>query len=327
MKVLIAGYGSIGARHLRLFQEMYPQFEYAVLRRPESNPEAITGAKIFTEPSAVAAFAPNLVMICNPTYLHADLFEKLAPHLAKGTAVFFEKPYAHTLDDLEKIASLVQTKKFRPFYGCILRYHLILKIVKEWIKEEKLGVALSFEARCLSYLPNWRPKVDYRKTYSAKKNEGGGVLFDLIHEFDYVEYLFGEINSISGKLGKFSDLEIDSDDYCNLSVCGQKINGVVELSYSHNGQPIREFAIRFDKCRLSADFQKNSVIVINEKNEIISQKNVNVSVDDLYKKQIFHIVESFSYRLDEMDYFWESIRLNRLLVEFSIRKQDMVTFA
>lgn len=48
--------------------------------------------------------------------------------------------------------------------------------------------------------------------YSAHKALGGGVTIDLIHEWDYLVDLFGVPETICNIRGKYSDLEIDSDD-------------------------------------------------------------------------------------------------------------------
>jgi predicted dehydrogenase len=63
-----------------------------------------------------------------------------------------------------------------------------------------------------SYLPDWRPGQDYRKTYSAHKDMGGGVSIDLIHEWDYLTWLFGMPTEYHSMINKVSNLEIDSDD-------------------------------------------------------------------------------------------------------------------
>ena len=63
-----------------------------------------------------------------------------------------------------------------------------------------------------SYLPDWRPGQDYRKTYSAHKDLGGGVSIDLIHEWDYLTWLFGMPTECHSMINKVSNLEIDSDD-------------------------------------------------------------------------------------------------------------------
>ena len=65
---------------------------------------------------------------------------------------------------------------------------------------------------CSSYLPDWRPGVDYRTVYSAHKALGGGVTIDLIHEWDYLVDLFGVPQKLYNFKGTYSDLEIDSDD-------------------------------------------------------------------------------------------------------------------
>ena len=45
-------------------------------------------------------------------------------------------------------------------------------------------------------LPTWRPESDYKNTYSAKSEKGGGVLRDLSHEIDLCLSLVGLIKII-----------------------------------------------------------------------------------------------------------------------------------
>ena len=60
----------------------------------------------------------------------------------------------------------------------------------------------------------------------AHKNQGGGVLLDTSHEINYLQRLFGEVKSIHGIVGKFSDLEITSDDLA-LSILNFKKDNII----------------------------------------------------------------------------------------------------
>ncbi|MBA7582435.1 hypothetical protein ES708_24363 [subsurface metagenome] len=66
------------------------------------------------------------------------------------------------------------------------------------------------------YLPFWHPYEDYRKSYAAKKELGGGVLRTLSHEIDLVQYWFGEYEKIFAKISKISDLDIEVDDSTDI---------------------------------------------------------------------------------------------------------------
>ena len=58
-----------------------------------------------------------------------------------------------------------------------------------------------------------RPGVDYRNLYCVRGEEGGGVIFDCIHEIDYLCWILGPVVDISCSCGKLSDLEMDCEDW------------------------------------------------------------------------------------------------------------------
>jgi predicted dehydrogenase len=60
--------------------------------------------------------------------------------------------------------------------------------------------------------------VDYRQTVSARRDLGGGVLLELSHEFDYVRWLVGEVETVSAQVGKLSDLELDVEDTAEVTL-------------------------------------------------------------------------------------------------------------
>jgi len=97
-------------------------------------------------------------------------------------------------------------------------------------------------------LPDWRPWQDYSQSYSAKKELGGGVVLDLIHELDYSYWLFGEFYELKSFTGKVSNLKIETNDkWFNKAILynGQQSSGILNLVAKplHNLQAYGQYPI------------------------------------------------------------------------------------
>ena len=53
-----------------------------------------------------------------------------------------------------------------------------------------------------SYLPKWRKNIVYSNSNSAKKKYGGGVLLELSHELDYLQWIFSSVKKINYSIVK-----------------------------------------------------------------------------------------------------------------------------
>ena len=123
-----------------------------------------------------------------------------------------------------------------------LRFHPLINLLKDKINDEKI---ISATAICHSFLPNWRKNIEYQESVSASKSKGGGVLLDLSHELDYVQWLAGPLEVEHAVNKKVSDLDIDSDDLLLLS--GRTQDGVhvhIGLNY-FTRKPIRKIRRSF----------------------------------------------------------------------------------
>ncbi len=132
---------------------------------------------------------------------------------------------------------------------------------------------------CGQYLPDWRPGTDYRECYSANKNEGGGVLRDLSHELDYVNWITGGWKSITAVGGQYSDLEIDSDDvFCLLMV--SELCPAVSLQVNYiDRKPKRDMIINFDTFTLKADLINNVLEIQDEQvSEYVDRNETYISM-------------------------------------------------
>lgn len=146
----------------------------------------------------------DVVFITNPTSMHYESIEKFCENTQ---SFFIEKPVFNSSHVDESIFDKV--KGIKSYVACPLRYNAVLQYVKAHVN---LAEVICARAISSSYLPDWRPGQDYRNTYSAHKDMGGGVSIDLIHEWDYLTWLFGIPTQCQQIIGKVSNLEIDSDD-------------------------------------------------------------------------------------------------------------------
>lgn len=162
----------------------------------------------------------DMVFITNPTSMHKQTIEHFRGHV---DAFFIEKPvFDVVLDDVSTFDDVPS------YVACPLRYNPVLQYVKQNIELSKV---ISVRAMSSSYLPDWRPGQDYRQTYSAHADMGGGVDIDLIHEWDYLSWIFGMPIQCLGIAGKYSNLEIDSNDTALYIAKNDKMTFELHLDY------------------------------------------------------------------------------------------------
>jgi predicted dehydrogenase len=289
MQVLFTGLGSIGHRHLRLLRERNNEFDIHAYRSGESDyesPNDVTEHK--TLESALNA-APDVAFITNPTYLHVET----ALQCAKADCdLFIEKPISNSLDGLDTLQEIASKNELITYIGCNLRFNPVLMKVKEWLDIDRIGNILTFRANVGSYLPDWRPDQDYRESYSASRQMGGGVVLDLIHEYDYVYWLLGDISDITGRADQVSSLEISSEDLSEtVLTLEQGAVGSIHLDYFRR-VPNRTFEIVGESGIIEADLiQKTATVETPEKKET---EKFDYERDDVYR--------------DQLDYFLSSVR-------------------
>ena len=214
-KILIVGFGSIGKRHLSVIQESLPSAEKLVFKRSSPIIEQIPGISFTDKEENAISFRPEIAVIANPAPFHIEIATKLAKN---GCHLLIEKPVAVLDGDAKPLMEVIRSTGIVCQVGYNLRYFQSLRKYKQLIDEGIIGKVHSIRCEVGQYLPSWRPESDYRKGVSALKFLGGGVLNELSHEIDYLQWIFGEINWVRGWSGKVSDLEIDVEDLASITM-------------------------------------------------------------------------------------------------------------
>jgi predicted dehydrogenase len=216
MKFLIAGFGSIGRRHLRNLRTL-GETDFVLLRSHKSTlpDDEISALPVETNITAALAHKPDAVIISNPTALHLDV---AIPAANAGCAILMEKPVSHSLERLDEFKLAVKTGGAGVLLGYQFRFHPGLRQVKTWLDDGMIGRPLSFRAHWGEYLPNWHPWENYRDSYTARQDLGGGVVVTLSHPVDYLRWLLGDVQSLWAFSGKISDLEVQVEDYAEIGM-------------------------------------------------------------------------------------------------------------
>lgn len=288
LKICIIGLGSIGKKHIRnlvkILKERGITYHIDALRSVHTDLGDEYAKNIDNQYYDINEM-PNdydIVFITNPTSLH---YETVKSVLEKTKHIFIEKPI------FDKVSYDIESLPWKTdgvyYVACPLRHKRILRYVKsEIVNKEKIVSARIISS---SYLPAWRKDVDYRNVYSAKKNLGGGVSRDLIHEWDYAIDLFGIPDKVYHSSGHMSNLEIDSED---VSVyVAEYANMFLEIHLDYIGHKTeRQLQMYTDDKRIDVDLIKN-VIYEYKNNELVN--NCVFEQEDFY--------------INEMEYFLDCV--------------------
>ncbi len=222
MKVLIIGLGSIARKHLAALKQIAGNWEIFALRS-HTGASSVEGVQNVYSYAEAQALDPDWILISNPTALHRDTIETVLPW---GKPLFIEKP---ALDSTANTSALIQqAESVLTYVACNLRFLDSLVFLRDYLQDKKVQEAQLY---CGSYLPDWRPGTDFRQSYSARPELGGGVHLDLIHELDYAYWLFGAPEQSDSILRSRSALQIPAVDYAHYTLCYKDFVATVTLNY------------------------------------------------------------------------------------------------
>jgi len=217
MKFLIAGLGSIGRRHFRNLIALGEKDIILLRTRKATLPDdELAGYPVETDLNeALQKHRPDAVIVANPTAMHLEI---AIPAAEAGCQILLEKPVSHSLDRLDLLQKAAAKSGSKILVGFQFRYHPTLNKARELIQSNALGKLLTVHAHWGEYLPQWHPWEDYRQSYAARADLGGGVIVTLTHPLDYLRYLFGEVDSLWSFNGHISPLEVDVADVAEIGL-------------------------------------------------------------------------------------------------------------
>lgn len=305
MNVLIIGLGSIASKHIKVLKEIIPNISIFAFRSSKSSIE-LSGVIDIFEWKEVVVKNFDFCIISSPSSLHLShikLVEKLK------IPIFIEKPLFINKKQINDYLKL-DFKDIRSYVGCNFRFNPIIEFLK---KDLKINSKKIFEvtAYCGSYLPDWRPNKDYRKVYSSIKKLGGGTNIDLIHEPDYLVYLFGFPEKSIVFNRKVSLLEIDSFDSSTIHFSYKNFQAMITLNYFRRDAK-RTLEIVSEEGTIFVDFLNG--LVKNLKTNKILYKNSENLIEKSYEKQMLFFLDSIKSNEYKMNTIEEAISVLNIII-------------
>jgi predicted dehydrogenase len=274
VRILIAGLGAIGQRHARNLRTIDPGVELLAFRsrrlrhvitetlqRDDSRDvEAELGIQAFEDLDAALTRRPDAVFVCTPSSRHVEIAQRAAE---AGCHLFIEKPVSHSLDGLDRLEAAVAAKRRVALVGCQWRFHPRVRWLREQIESRRLGPVRAARIDYAEYLPDWHPYEDYRTSYAARADLGGGVVLTQIHDFDLAWWLFGPFARVTASGGHLSDLEIDVEDTVDARL--ERDGAIVRIRQTFaSGERKRVVSVAFDDRTLELDLLEAAGVDRNE---------------------------------------------------------------
>jgi len=294
MKLLIAGLGSIGRRHLSNLLKL-GQDDIILYRTHHGSipDDELDRFPIETDLNKALEHQPDGVIISNPTSIHLNV---AIPAAEAGCHIFLEKPISHNLDRIHHLKNLISQKGGKVFVGYQFRFHPSLNIIRQTLIDGTIGKPLYIHAHWGEYLPSWHPWEDYRKGYSARADLGGGVTLTLSHPIDYLRWIIGDIQGIWAITGKVSDLELEVEDIAEIGIRFKNgILGSIHLDYLQN-PPSHRLEIIGEHGTIRWDYSDNSIFLYRKGFDSWQEIPTAINFD---RNQLF---------IDEMEHFLNVIQ-------------------
>lgn len=291
MNILFFGLGSIGQRHLRNINTLFPNYNFFAFRRKFKTPllnnlnKPLSGRvtlhdkyKITYVESLKSLVKKNKIdaaFICTPTSYH---LKELLWCLKNNIHAFVEKPISSNLKKIYLLKKLIKNKKnILVSIGYQMRFNPLINFIKNNLVQKKyLGEIFMVAVHNGEHISDYHSYESYKDSYTSKKHLGGGVVLTQIHEIDYLKYIFDKFKFLknSSLCTTSSNLKLDVEDVYSSTIIlkNKKKKILINLSCNFFERP-KSRTIKFicEKGTLYADLNSNFIKIFT-KNKIIVKK-------------------------------------------------------
>jgi len=192
---------------------------------------------IIPDINSLIEIRPYLVIIASPSNIHS---QQAIPLIEAGIPVLIEKPVTATVSDSNSLMKIAAKHQTPIAIGYCLRYLSSSLLMKSLIDDQLIGEIFNLQADVGQFLPDWRPDTKVEETVSANAALGGGVLLELSHELDYIQWLLGDLTVKYAQLRHSKELGLEVEELADLvltndrgTVCNIHLDFLQKQAHRH----------------------------------------------------------------------------------------------
>jgi predicted dehydrogenase len=279
--IAVIGLGNIAKRHRKNIRLRFPISRiYALSSSGRKVDEVVDDCDVLCE-SIEDLLCINLdfVIVASPASHHA-LYS--LPFINLSIPVLIEKPLSTHSEDLKK---LLEARALSDSVACVaycLRYSDTLLTFKSMIDNNRFGQIHHITMHVGQDLNDWRPGVCVENTVSVSQQLGGGVLNELSHELDYMQWIFGTVEPHSALLTHSNRFNMNVEDMADVLLFNPSgIPLQLHLDF-HQQVPQRFCQLICDQGRIDVDLIKNTITQVSKNGSICLYEKQQSSPNDKY---------------------------------------------
>jgi predicted dehydrogenase len=291
VKVLVAGCGSIGRRHIKNLSALGVRDFILCDPNREVLERAAAGLKapeLFEDFNSAMDAGPEAALICTPSNMHLDMSRVLAE---RGIHLFIEKPLSHTIEGVKEFAALAVDKGIVTMMGMCYRFHPMFLRLKELLDDETIGALFHINYYGGHYLPDWHPGADYRDEYAAKSELGGGVILTSIHGLDNIRWLFGEVHRFRSYVDTVGPLDLDVEDMALAIMRLESGHYVTWQTDFLQRAPQHRMVIVGEKGTIRCDFIEGVIETYHAEYSKWHTEKVEYEINTMYVSEMGHFID------------------------------------
>lgn len=302
--VLILGSGSIANQHIENLIEL--KINVFILIKNHNQKKRFDNQK-----NSQIEFIYKISELKKINFLFAIIASATSKHLSQikflikeKINIFCEKPISNNFLDIKILRKEIINKKIFFYVNYQLKQHRLIKQLIKKIKNRKINY---IDVRVGHNLKYWRKKGIRKNSYFVDSKKGGGVIYELIHEINLINYIFGKIIKIKtlkkNIIKKYYKCE---DQAISLFNTNKNISGILVQDMVSEDK-VRYIKLFMQEDIIKLDFIKNNIYIKNKKKIKVIKNKFQDLQKDLIKKNIENFIKIVKNKNFNIKFFDEAV--------------------